>query len=359
MNTAAEAAAPQISFATGSLGNVPLLESVIREAFLHVDPRPLFFYGDPMGLPELRHLVARLHPGVDADRVMITTSVQQGLALLFEQLVRERGKILVQQPAYFGMLRLLKAHDLPVTAFEEYPQLREHVRTVATVYLTSNFHNPTGRSLTQAERQKIAKLAQVAGTVIIEDNPYDELYYGARPTTLCELVPKSTCYLGGFSKLLAPGVRVGYLIAPQAVLNRLRSGKITADLFTSPLGQQVCAAALRLGYLDELRTYFKAKRDLALIALKQYAGDTGASWTEPAGGIYIQVSLPARVPLEPVRRMAEEKYGLRLESDCHSYLDGQSRNTTRINFVQNPDALLVEGIRRFGQVLQEAPRTWN
>jgi 2-aminoadipate transaminase len=358
MGLAAGTPEPRISFATGSLGSVPLLESVIKEALGQVDPSLLLFYGDPMGMPELRRLIARLHPRVDADQVMITTSVQQGVALVLEHLLREGGTVLVQEPAFFGVLRLLKAHGLSARTFNDYRQLLGDIGTARAVYLTSNFHSSTGCSLSTGEKQEIAELAQRSSVIIVEDNPYDQLYYGEKPTTIREIVPQNTFYTSGFSKTLGPGVRVGYVVADQQELGQLKSGKIDLDLFTSTLGQQLCLAALRADYLDALRAHFKAKRDLALASLEHYLGGT-ATWTRPAGGLFISLSLPGAVPVGRVREIAAARHGLVLEDDRYAYLDGRSRNTIRVNFVQNPDTLLVEGIRRLVRAVKEAQEPWN
>jgi 2-aminoadipate transaminase len=339
--------------ATGSLGRVPLLESILKEALRQLDPGLLLHYGEPMGMPELRHRIAGLHPGVDADQVMITASAQQGLALVLEHLRHTGGTVLVQQPAYFGALRLLKAHGLSAVAFHDYRELLEGIRIARVVYLTSNFHNPTGGSLSPGEKQRIAELARQCAAVVVEDNPYDQLYYGEKPTTIREITPRNTFYVSGFSKTLGPGVRVGYVVADREKLGQLKPRKIELDLFTSTLGQQLCLAALRADYLDALRVHFKAKRDLALASLEQYLSGA-VTWNKPAGGIFILLSLPGAVPVSTVREIAATRQGLLLEDDRYAYLDGRSRNTIRVNFVQNPDALLVEGIRRLARALQEA-----
>jgi 2-aminoadipate transaminase len=358
MATPAGTPQPMISFATGSLGSVPLLESVIGDALRHVDPGLLLRYGDPMGMPELRHRIARFHPGVDADQVMVTASAQQGLALVFEHLLGEGCTVLVQQPAYFGALRLLKAHGLAAGTFYEGREVLEGIGTASALYLTSNFQNPTGVSLSAGEKQRIAALAPQFGAVIVEDNPYDLLYYEEKPTTIRQNAPQSTIYVSGFSKILGPGIRVGYVVADREKLAQLKSRKIDQDLFTSTLGQQLCLAALQTDYLDALRAHFKAKRDLALASLEQYLGGA-ATWARPAGGIFLLLSLPAAVPVSKVREIAAARHCLVLEDDRYAYLDGRSRNTLRVNFVQNPDDLLVEGVRRLARTLEEAREPWN
>jgi 2-aminoadipate transaminase len=347
---------PIISFATGSLGSVPILETVIRESLGQIDPAVLLHYGNPLGMWELRQQVARLHPGIDENEVMIVSSAQQALGLVFDHLLRNGPKVFVQEPAYFGTLRLLRKHRAEATVFETFADLQERLGEADIVYLTSNFHNPTGYSLALDDKQQLADWAR-GGGIVIEDNPHDQLYYEQKPTTIRELAPQHTFYIGGFSKILGPGIRVSYLVTDAEKLGKLKSGKIDADLFTSTLGQQLCTATLQRDFLDALRAHFKAKRDLALASLKEHVRDL-ASWNEPAGGIYLLLSLPASVSLTRVLEFATHN-GLVLEDDRYTYLDGGSRNTTRINFVQNPEPILVEGIRKLARTLEEAAQPWK
>ena len=194
---------------------------------------------------------------------MITSSAQQALGIVFDNLVNEgRNEVFVQEPAYFRILRIFKkSQSIQVIPFEELGTIEDRLKTSGhgVVYLTSNYHNPTGKTLSPEMKNKSASVAKSGNLVIVEDNPHDFLYFGEeRPTNVFALAPQRTVYVSGFSKILGPGLRVGYVIADKETIAKLKSRKISEDIFTSTLGQQVCSEALRqLEYLNELRRYFK------------------------------------------------------------------------------------------------------
>jgi 2-aminoadipate transaminase len=351
----------KISFAGGSLGSVPLLERVLNQSLVEVDSRLLLSYSDPLGLPKLRKQIAGLYNvGLTEENVLVTSSAQQALGIVFDYLMHEeKNEVFVQEPAYFGILRILKKHNnARVTSFESLDTIEDRLKSSASgvVYLTSNFHNPTGETLSRERKFTLARGVQESGMIIVEDNPHDFLYFGEqRPDNLFELAPKNTIYISGFSKILAPGIRMGYVIADKETIEKLKSGKISQDIFTSTLGQQVCVGALRQAeYLRELRGYFKRKRDLALSCLEeQFREEDGFSWNVPEGGIFILGKFSDTVNGNDVARIAKDRFGLLLENDKYTYGDGRNRNTTRINFVQNPDDTLKEGVARLYKAFRE------
>ncbi len=351
----------KISFASGSLGSVPVLERVLKESISQVDLRMLLGYADPLGLPELRKQIAELYGnGFTEENVMITSSAQQALGIVFDYLAGEgRTNIFVQEPAYFGIFRIFRKHqDAQLMPFEDLSTIEDSLRTSENgiVYLTSNYHNPTGETLSPERKTKLAGIAKESGLVVVEDNPYDFLYFDEeRPQNIFALAPQNTIYVSGFSKILGPGLRVGYVIADKETITKLKSGKISDDIFTSTLGQQVCSQALRQSdYLAKLRRYFKGKRDFALSCLEeQFEAEEEFVWNKPEGGIFILGKFIDSVDGKEVARIAEDKYGLTLEKDKYTYNNGKSRNTTRINFVQNPDDVLREGVVRLYKAFRE------
>ncbi|MBI4451084.1 PLP-dependent aminotransferase family protein [Candidatus Woesearchaeota archaeon] len=334
-----------ISFAGGSIES-PVLERVLRKALDRVEPKTLLHYEDPRGLRDLRQYMAAIH-AVSIDNVLIASSAHQSLSLA-AQFVRP-GLVLVQEPTYFGTWNILRRNGCIVHRLPAKPD--PALDSCRAMFITSNFHNPTGVSLNIDDKKYLARLAHNEHT-IVEDNPYDMLYYGEQPGTIYALEPQSTIYIGSFSKTLAPGLRLGYMIATPSTVDSLKELKKDADLFTSTLNQQVCLAALQQDYLPALRSDFKAKRDAALNALEsQFKGDSRVSWTKPEGGIFIQVTLDGAIPAKSVRDVAKG-LGLQLEPDEYAYADRKSRNTTRINFAQNPIPALEWGIRRFSQAVR-------
>ena len=350
-----------ISFASGSLGNIPILEGVLKRSLSKVDTRILLGYAEPLGLPKLRTQIAELYgQGVTEENVMITSSAQQALGIVFDYLANNgRNEVFVQEPAYFGILRIFRMHqNVKVTPFEDLGTIEDRLKTSETgiVYLTSNFHNPTGETISSEGKEKLARDAKQTGLVIIEDNPCDFLYFGEdRPNNVFTLAPQNTIYVSGFSKILAPGLRIGYIIADKRTIAELKLRKISRDIFTSTLGQQVCSHALmQPEYLDKLRSYFMGKRDFVLSCLEeQFEAENGFIWNRPQGGIFILGQFSDKINGGDVVSVAENKYRLILEKDKYTYNDGKSRNATRINFVQNPDDILKVGIVRLYQSFRE------
>lgn len=348
----------EISFASGSLGKVPVLEEVLGNALSEVDTGSLLDYSSPLGMVELREQVAGLYgSNLTAENVMITSSAQQGLVITFDHLLSSgMYEVAAQEPAYFGVLRILgRESSVNVMPFENIDEVMESTES-RIIYLTSNFHNPTGRTLTEHEKSMLVQGAEDSQSVIVEDNPHDFLYFnGERPTNVFEMAPNNTIYVGGFSKILAPGLRIGYVIADPETIQKLKSWKIDQDIFTSSLGQQICVSALQNPeYLGQLRTYFKEKRDLALQSLDEhFSGQEGFEWNRPEGGIFIFGQFAQGINGTEVAKAAKEKYGLILEKDKYDYTDKETRNTMRINFVQNSDDALRDGISRLYKAFNE------
>jgi 2-aminoadipate transaminase len=327
----------RIDLSCGSLGEVPLLEEVIQEALKSVDVSSLGYYSDPQGLLELREQVAELYD-TTADNVLITSSGQQAVHLAFDYV--DKDNVLIQQPSYFGAIRLLKDTHTKI--------LGDQVTPEDVVYLTSNFHSVTSKSISEQEKDFLAE----SGATVIEDNPYDFLHYDQKPTPILERNFDNTIHVGSFSKILAPGLRVGYVIAEREVIEKLRKIKINHDLFTPTLNQQVCSYALKQDYLDELREQFKQKRDSAHQILTKYFSGTDITWEKPEGGLFFLLQ-GNEVSMEKVVGIAKDKYSLVLGKDKFSYLDGKSRNAVRINFVSTPSSVFAEAVDRLYNTYQE------
>ncbi len=349
-----------ISFATGSLGNVPLLEKILQQSLTEIDPKIVLSYADPLGLPQLRAQIARLYsPELTEENVMITSSAQQALGIIFDYLLHGVEKdIFVQEPTYFGTLRILRKYQsVKIIPFQNIETIENEIKKSLNgiIYITSNF-NSSGKSLSQEEKNTLVKIAEETGLIIIEDNPHDFLYFDKRkPSNIFELMPQHTTYVSGFSKILAPGIRVGYIITEKKMIKELKSEKMDQDIFTSTLGQQICINALKhREYLEELRIYAKEMRDKALIYLEEtFGAEKGFIWNIPDGGIFISGQFANYINGNEVIRIARENYDLLLEDDRFTYSNGKSRNTTRINFIQNSDDALKEGIARLYQAFKE------
>ncbi len=348
----------EISFSGGSLGNIPILEKILKSILLELNPRILLDYSDPSGLTELREEIVNLNKSkLHKENILITSSAQQALEIIFSYFQKEKRKIFLQEPGYFGTMRILKSKNFRIIPFKKVEEILPRIDRSDVVYLTSNFHNPTGETINPEIKKELAKIIVIRDALLIEDNPYDFIYFGKeKPTNILSLAPENTLHVGGFSKILGPGLRIGYIIANSKMIEKIKSEKITRDLFTSTVGQKICIEALdQAEYLELLRKYFKEKRDLVLNLLKEkFKDEKGFTWNKPEGGIFLLAQFSDKIESEKVLRIAKEKYALNLESDKYFYLDGKSRNSIRINFVQNSDTLLRKGINRLHQAIMEA-----
>lgn len=242
---------------------------------------------------------------VSPDQVLITTGSQQGLDLVAKVLVDAGAPIAVESPTYLGALQAFapfepQVHSVAGDADGPLPKallaLCERQPKPRFLYALPNFQNPSGRLMPLARRQALVAAARQAGVPLVEDNPYGELWYDAPPPpALASLWPEGTVYLGSFSKVLAPGLRLGYVVAPPALYGRLVQAKQAADLHTPTFNQRVVHEVIRHGFLDThvpaIRARYCAQRDAMQAALQAHL-PPGCEWMAPRGGMFFWVRLP-------------------------------------------------------------------
>jgi len=243
--------------------------------------------------------------------------------------------------------------------------LEEAMRTGPKfLYALPNFQNPTGVTLSEERRRRIIELADHYGVPIVEDDPYGQLRFeGEHLTPLFVLDSRTRAmqqdgsnvvYLSTFSKTLAPGIRLGWIVAPAEVIQKLVTAKQGTDLHTSTLVQMVAHEISRGGFLDkhahQVRSVYKARRDTILAALDRNMPE-GVHWTRPLGGLFTWVTLPGRIDAADLLREAVEE-GVAFVPGAAFHADGSGRNTMRLNFSYAPPELIEEGIRRLGGVLK-------
>ncbi len=327
-------------------------------------------YGPTEGYGPLRELVAgwleRLGITTPAGQLVITAGSQQGLDMIGRLLIDPGAPVAVEEPTYLGALQAwqtnmpnylrvpVDADGLDVEALEA--MLASGARP-RFLYVVSCFQNPTGVTLAPARRQRLIELAARYGLPIIEDDPYGELYYeGERTTPLAALdiamhgELRHVVYLGTLSKLLAPGLRVGWMVAPQALLDRLVMLKQGLDLHTGSMAQAVAYYACRDGLLERqvprLRAVYGERRDAMLAALEG-ALPAGTAWTRPTGGMFLWLTLPEEVDAEALlERALAEKVAFVPGRSFHP--GGGGANTMRLNFSHSGPAQIAEGVRRLG-----------
>ena len=343
----------------------------VREASARVlrdAPREALQYAASEGYAPLREWVAaHLHVAhgmnVDAGQVLITNGSQQGLDLAAKVLVDAGSRVLVETPTYLGALQAFTPYEPQIDALASdhegpLPQaLQAAARGARFAYLLPNFQNPTGHVYSEARRNALVAAAQAGGVPLLEDNPYGDLWFDAPPPApLAARWPEGVVYLGSFSKVLAPGLRLGYMVAPPALYPKLLQAKQAADLHTSIFGQRIVHEVLASGLLDThvpmIRARYKAQRDAMQAALEHHLGDL-AQWQRPSGGMFFWLELPEGIDAMALLPQAVEA-GVAYVPGAAFYAAAPLAHTLRLSFVTVSPEKIEAGIAALAPVLRRA-----
>ena len=327
-----------------------------------------FQYGATQGVPELREAVAKRYD-VPVERVQITSSSQQGIDVCTRVLVNPGDVILTSNPSYLGALQSFRsyradirgiAHDTDIQLFEnEYEtvirQVKAEGKKVKFLYMIPDFQNPSGESLTLEERKMLISLARKHDFLIVEDSPYRELRYeGSHIPTMYSLDPDRVIHLGSFSKIFAPGFRLGWAIAHPEILDRIYVCKQSLDLCPPIFDQYVAAEFLSSGRLDENLarsiSLYKGKRDLLLSLLDEHMPD-GIRWTHPEGGLFLFLTMPEGFDAVKFYDRALDA-GVAYVAGEFFHPDGSGKNTMRLNFSFMSPERIKEGVRLLADLLR-------
>jgi 2-aminoadipate transaminase len=261
-------------------------------------------YATSEGYAPLREMVAAMLPwDVRPQQVLITTGSQQALDLVAKVLVDAGSRVLVETPTYLGALQAFAPMEPQVesVASDDEGVLADDVTAKADgarfLYLLPNFQNPTGRTMTQARRVAVSQVAAQRGLPIVEDNPYGDLWFEQPPPApLSARHPDGCIYMGSFSKVLAPGLRLGFMVAPEPLYPKLLQAKQAADLHSPGFNQRVVAEVMKDGFLDRhvptIRALYKSQRDAMLAALRREMRGLDVTWNAPDGGMFLWLRLP-------------------------------------------------------------------
>jgi 2-aminoadipate transaminase len=335
-------------------------EKVLRE-----DGRGALQYGASEGYGPLREAVAALLPWrVDPAQVLITTGSQQGLDLVGKVLIDHASRVLVETPTYLGALQAfapMEPEVAGVASDEEGPDLADLARRRGDArffYVLPNFQNPTGRTMSEARRQALVQTARELALPLVEDNPYGDLWFEAPPPApLTARYPEGAIYLGSFSKVLAPGLRLGYLVAPPAIAAKLMQAKQAADLHSPTFNQRLVAEVLRDGFLARhvpgIRALYRTQRDAMLQALAREMQGLGVSWNTPDGGMFLWARLPAGMDAAALLPRAVER-GVAFVPGAAFYAQGADARTLRLSFVTASPEQITTGIAALAAAIREA-----
>jgi 2-aminoadipate transaminase len=355
-----------ISFAGGlpSPKTFPIAEFALACAkVLQNDGQAALQYAASEGFPALREWVAKSLPWeVDPAQVLITTGSQQALDLIAKVLIDTCSKVLVETPTYLGALQAftpMEPEFVSVASDSEgidVVDLQAKAKDARFLYVLPNFQNPTGNSMSEARRSALSAEAARLGLPIVEDNPYGDLWFDAPPPApLTARNPEGCIYMGSFSKTLAPGLRLGYLVAPKALYPKLLQAKQAADLHTPSFNQRMVAEVLKDGFIDRhvptIRALYKSQRDAMLSALQTHMPE-GVKWNTPDGGMFLWLQLPAHVNTLPLLDFAVEK-NVAFVPGAAFYAHEPQLNTLRLSFVTASAEQINIGIAALAQVFKE------
>jgi 2-aminoadipate transaminase len=359
-----------ISFAGGLPSPKTFPVEAFREAcdrVLDGDGRGALQYAASEGYAPLREAVAAMLPWpVDPAQVLITTGSQQGLDLVAKVLIDAGSRVLVETPTYLGALQAFTpmepeivgvASDAEGVAVDDLSRMATGARFL---YVLPNFQNPTGRTMSDARRQALAQRAAGLGLPIVEDNPYGDLWFDVPPPApLSARHPEGCIYLGSFSKVLAPGLRLGYVVAPKTIFPKLLQAKQAADLHSPGFNQRMVAEVMKDGFLARhvptIRALYKSQRDAMLAALAREMQGLGVEWNAPDGGMFLWARLPQGMSAIDLLPRAVEK-GVAFVPGAPFYAQDPDARTLRLSFVTATHEQIDSGIAALARAIQEARR---
>lgn len=354
-----------ISFAGGlpSPKTFPIQE--VKDALdkiLSQDGQAALQYAASEGYTPLREAVAKSLPwAVSPDQILITTGSQQGLDLVAKTLIDKDSFVWVESPTYLGAVQAFLPMEPQVVSVAcddegiDVDALRVRLETTPAnekprfLYLLPNFQNPTGRSLSQERRIQLIELAKLHGLCLIEDNPYGDLWFEQEPPpSLTSHYPEGSIYLGSFSKILAPGLRLGFMVLPLGLYPKMLQAKQAADLHTPILNQRLLYELLHSHFIPEhipsIRRLYLSQMEAMLAALEREMPKT-VSWNRPSGGMFLWVSLPAHIDAAQLLLKVVEQ-GVAFVPGAAFYANEveSKNNKMRLSFVTASIEQINEGI---------------
>ena len=359
-----------ISFAGGlpSSKTFPVAEfTAACQQVLTTDPQGALQYASSEGFAPLRQMVAdRLPWDVDPAQVLITTGSQQGLDLVAKILIDADSRVLVETPTYLGALQAftpMEPEVLSVASDDEGVDLTDLAGKVGSgaskarfLYVLPNFQNPTGRTMSEARRAALVAMAAELGLPLIEDNPYGDLWFDTPPPApLTARNPEGCIYMGSFSKVLAPGLRMGFVVAPKVMYPKLLQAKQAADLHSPGFNQRMITEVMKDGFLDRhiptIRALYKGQRDAMLAALKKDM-PADVTWNSPDGGMFLWARLPEGMNAQELLPLAVDK-GVAFVPGAAFYNDHGDPRTMRLSFVTPDGDEIRKGVAALAAAIAE------
>jgi 2-aminoadipate transaminase len=330
-------------------------------------------YGPTDGLMLVKSCIADVMAAegmrVDADEILVTTGGQQAIDLACKTLVDPGDVVVAEAPTYPGAIPTFCSYQADVVQISmdndglrtdelktTLDALEREGRRPKFVYTVPNFHNPAGVTMSLERRRELVRIASERQLLVLEDNPYGMLRYEGEPLpTLHSLDDEFVIYTSTFSKILSPGVRLGWAVAPAPILDKMLVGKQGSDLCSSSISQYFVRAYFDAGpwgdYVSSLVEIYRRRRDVMLDALAEHF-PREAQWTHPQGGLFIWATMPDYIDTTDLLvRALQEKVAF--VPGRAAYLDGRGGSSMRLNFSGVPESEIREGVRRIGEVVHE------
>lgn len=370
------AARPEvISFAGGLPSPEGFPAKAIEDAtdyVLETNAKTALQYSTAIGTPELREAIAKIETEhgcpTSVDEVLIVSSSQQALDLVGRAFVEpgKGTKVLVESPTYLGALLAFNLSHPTYTELSTDEQglnpdvIGDEVAGASFAYLIPTFQNPTGLTINEERRSKFAEVARKYNFLIVEDNPYGELYYGAErpPRSMRAFAPERTLRLGTMSKVLAPGFRIGYIVGPKEIIAALADLKSSMDLHTSTFTQLITARVLNEGlfttHLPRVRKLYADKAHYMLECLDEFMPKhPGVSWTHPDGGMFIWVNLPEGLDSAVLmKKVLASDVPVGFVPGSAFYANKPEANHFRLSFVTVSNEKIRAGIKSIADALK-------
>ena len=371
---------PEIISFAGGLPNpesfpVEDIKEIVKN-LLQTEGAKILQYGSTEGVNGFRDTLAKMMKercnvsGVKRENILITAGSQQALYLLAKIFVDPGDKVVIEAPTYIGILTAFQSFKPDYVAVEmddngmDTEILEEKLKKIKNeggkpklIYVIPTFQNPAGVTMSLDRRKHLLELADEYDVLVVEDNPYGELRYSGEPLPSLKSMDRnnSVIYLGTFSKILAPGFRLAWMIAHEEIIKKSVLAKQGIDLCTNTFGQYIANEYISKGYLNrhipEIIALYKRKRDLMLRMMDEYFPDY-VKWTKPDGGMFLWVTLPENMNAEKMFQKAiENKVAYVIGSAFYPKRD--HKNTLRLNFTYSSDEQIEEGIKRLAKVIRE------
>jgi 2-aminoadipate transaminase len=374
------ASQPDITSFAGGLPDAELfpldrVQAAVQATFKRVGGRSLQ-YAETEGLADLRDWIARRyscpHLPVSRENILITSGAQQALDLIGRVLLNSGDRVVVENPTYLALLSAWRpwgvkfvaaASDCHGMRVEELDSLNA-AHHPKILYLVPNFQNPQGTTLIRSRRQQLVSWLAKNNVACVEDDPYAELRYdGEHLPALFELdavftpgvgLESRVIRTGSFSKILMPGLRLGWVIAPRPIIEKLVQAKQASDLHTSSLSQYIALELVRSGFLEQtipqLCKAYGERRDLMMESLHRHFADL-ATWTRPEGGMFLLVTLSNKIDTtKMLSRALAQNVAFVPGEEFH--LNGEGRHTMRLNFSNTKPEAIESGIARLAEVVK-------